>query len=42
VRPFFAARIADNEHVALVLDGAGWHGSKALRVPSNITLVPPP
>jgi transposase len=38
----FAATIRDDEHVALVLDGAGWHGSKALRVPSNITLVPLP
>jgi transposase len=25
--------------VALVVDGAGWHGSKTLNVPSNITLV---
>ena len=24
--------------LALVLDGAGWHGGKALRVPTNITL----
>ena len=35
----FAATIRDDEHVALVLDGAGWHGSKALRVPCNITFV---
>ena len=26
-------------HVALVLDGAGWHTSKALNIPPNITLV---
>jgi transposase len=38
----FAATIADGEHVALVLDGAGWHSSKALRVPASITLVPLP
>ena len=38
----FAATIADDEHVALVLDGAGWHSGKALRVPGNITLVPLP
>lgn len=38
----FAATIADDEHVALVLDGAGWHGAKALRVPANVTLVPLP
>ena len=38
----FAITIADDEHVALVLDGAGWHSSKRLRVPANITLVPLP
>ena len=38
----FAKTIADDEHVALVLDGAGWHSGKALRVPSNITFVPLP
>jgi len=38
----FAATIADDEHVALVLDGAGWHSSRTLRVPPNITLVPLP
>jgi transposase len=38
----FAATIRDEQHVALVLDGAGWHVSKTLRVPSNITLVPLP
>jgi len=38
----FAKTIADDEHVALVLDGAGWHSGKALRVPTNITLVPLP
>lgn len=38
----FAETIANGEHVALVLDGAGWHSSKALRVPANITLVPLP
>ena len=26
----------------LVLDGAGWHGARALTVPPNITLVPLP
>ena len=38
----FAKTIRSDEHVALVLDGAGWHGAKALRVPANITLVPLP
>ena len=26
-------------HAIVVLDGAGWHGAKALRVPDNITLL---
>ena len=38
----FAATLADDEHVVLVLDQAGWHGARALRVPGNITLVPLP
>ena len=38
----FAETIGDDEHVALVLDGAGWHSGKTLRVPSNVTLVPLP
>ena len=28
--------------IVLVLDNAGWHGSRALRVPANISLVPLP
>ena len=38
----FAKTIAPDDHVAMVLDRAGWHGAKALKVPSNITLVPLP
>ena len=38
----FARTIAMDEHVALVLDGAGWHSGKTLRVPGNITPVPLP
>jgi hypothetical protein len=34
--------VAPDVQVALVLDGAGWHGSKGLRVPENITLLPLP
>lgn len=34
--------VADGAHAVLVLDGAGGHGSKALRVPDNITLLPLP
>ena len=37
----FAATIGEDEHVALILDQAGWHGAHALRVPANITLVDP-
>ena len=39
----FISEAADpDEHVVLVLDGAGWHASRALRVPANITLLPLP
>ena len=38
----FAATLADDEHAAMVLDQAGWHGSNGLIVPGNITLVPLP
>ncbi len=38
----FSATIAEDEHVAMVVDQAGWHGAKALVMPSNITLVPLP
>lgn len=39
---FIAEAAAADEHVVLVLDGAGWHASKALRVPPNLTLLPLP
>lgn len=38
----FAETIPDDEHAVMVLDRAGWHGAKALRVPPNVTLVPLP
>jgi len=38
----FALTIASNEHVLMVLDQAGWHGAKDLKIPSSITLVPLP
>lgn len=38
----FSATIAEDEHVVMVLDQAGWHGSGALVVPKNATLVPLP
>lgn len=34
--------VAEGAHALLVLDGAGWHGAKALCVPDNITLLPLP
>jgi len=38
----FSQTIADDEHAVMILGQAGWHGSNALRVPANVTLVPPP
>jgi putative transposase len=37
-----ARTVAPGAHAVLVLDGAGWHGAKALQVPDNITLLPLP
>ena len=37
----FAATIADDEHVVMVLDQAGWHDARALSVPANVTLSGP-
>jgi transposase len=38
----FAAGLPEDVHAVLVLDGAGWHGARALAIPPNITLVPLP
>ncbi len=38
----FSGTVAKDEHAVTVLDRAGWHGSKSLAVPANITLVPLP
>ncbi len=35
----FAETIAEDEHVVMMLDQAGWHGSRDLTVPANMTLV---
>lgn len=35
----FAQTLPDNTHAVMVLDGAGWHATKALKVPDNVTLV---
>jgi transposase len=37
-----SAALAPDEHAVLVLDNAGWHVAKALRVPENITPLPLP
>ncbi|MGY2736653.1 hypothetical protein ACVWYO_004327 [Sphingomonas sp. UYP23] len=37
-----AATVAPGAHAVLLLDQAGWHGSEALVVPPNITLLPLP
>jgi hypothetical protein len=38
----FAAQLAPDEHAAMLLDQAGWHGAHGLVVPGNVTLVPLP
>ncbi len=37
-----ATQVGPRRHVVLVLDNVGWHGSKRLQVPENITLLPLP
>ena len=37
-----ARAVTPGAHALLVLDGAGWHSSKDLAVPDNITLLPLP
>lgn len=34
-----ARHVAPGAHAVVVLDGAGWHGAKAMIVPDNITLL---
>jgi putative transposase len=38
----FSQIIAPDEHVVMILDRAGWHGSTGLVIPANMTLVPLP
>src|SRR5215510_9388993 len=35
-----ATKVAPGAHAVILLDQAGWHGAKALVVPSNVSLVP--
>jgi DDE superfamily endonuclease len=37
-----AAQVTPGAHGIVILDQAGWHGAKALKIPSNISLVPLP
>ena len=37
-----AKTVVPGAHAVIVLDGAGWHGPKALCTPDNITLLPLP
>ena len=37
-----SARVAPGRHAVLVVDQAGWHLSKRLVIPANITIVPLP
>ena len=37
-----AGMVAPGAHAILILDGAGWHSSKNLAVPDNISLLPLP
>ena len=37
-----AQAVAPGAHAVLLLDQAGWHVSRKLQVPPNITLVPLP
>ncbi len=39
---FISEEVGPDHHAVLVLDQAGWHVAKALRVPENITLLPLP
>lgn len=34
--------VEKDRHVALIIDNAGWHTSKELKIPTNITLIPLP
>ena len=37
-----ATKVAPGAHAILILDQAGWHGAKDLKIPSNISLLPLP
>jgi hypothetical protein len=37
-----ATKVAPGAHAILILDQAGWHGAKELKIPINISLLPLP
>jgi transposase len=37
-----STQLGPDRHAVLILDNAGWHGSKRLHVPENLTLLPLP
>jgi hypothetical protein len=37
-----ATKVCPGAHAVVILDQAGWHGFTALKVPSNLTLMPLP
>ena len=37
-----ATKVTPGAHAIVILDQAGWHGAKALKVPGNISLLPLP
>jgi transposase len=38
----FSAALAPSDHTVMIWDGAGFHRSRQLRVPDNLTLLPLP
>lgn len=38
----FAQSVSPDTYAVMVMDGAGWHGARSPRVPSNVILVPLP
>ena len=37
-----ATKVTQGAHAIVILDQAGWHGAKSLKVPANISLLPLP
>lgn len=39
---YISKLVKDNGHAVIVLDRAGWHTSKGIKLPKNITIIPLP